>query len=98
MNFKEVEGKVFTYDKVSNVVVLEIKMESPSHISGTPPKHESNNTSCVYKMIRANFIKEVMSVTIPSVQSSLMDECDGQLPKVDMDRVNLREKENIRYV
>ncbi|ORX68439.1 hypothetical protein BCR32DRAFT_107834 [Anaeromyces robustus] len=57
-NGEEVEGQIFTYDKISNVVVLQqkCKPENGVDIPGTTPKYN-------FRIIKISYIKEI---SIPS--------------------------------
>lgn len=59
-NGEEVEGQIFTYDKISNVVVLQQKCvpENGVDIPGTAPKYN-------FKIIKISYIKEI---SIPSTE------------------------------
>ncbi|ORX34878.1 hypothetical protein BCR36DRAFT_588540 [Piromyces finnis] len=59
-NGEEVEGQIFTYDKISNVVVLQqkCKPENGVEIPGTHPKYN-------FRIVKISYIKEI---SIPSTE------------------------------
>ena len=89
---EEVQGVVFTYDKGSNVVVLESLPGGQASQRQTPGDDGAGERGArQYRMLRANYIREVVSVDRPKT-----GDYAGVLKAIDMQWVDRREAENIR--
>ena len=82
------EGEVFTYDRASNVVVLAGPDAGAGAADGRAPLERGARQ---YRMLRANYIREVVSVEKPKAGAHA-----GVLGAIDMQWVDQREAENIR--
>ncbi|OUM62414.1 hypothetical protein PIROE2DRAFT_44329 [Piromyces sp. E2] len=86
-NGEEVEGQIFTYDKISNVVVLQqkCKPENGVEIPGTNPKYN-------FRIIKISYIKEI---SIPSAEKETTTSTTEVCP-VNIDDIINREKKALK--